>query len=80
MPVLEVANRGQKIYQEQRMVLFEAFKRGNGKRNDRVIGSGLGLSIIADCARMMHGKAEIIDVDYADVCVRVSIPLNEVKS
>lgn len=80
MQVLDVANRGQKISQEQRVSLFEPFKRGNGKRNDRVVGSGLGLSIIADCARMMHGKAEIIDVDYADVCVRVSIPLNETRS
>ena len=79
MQVLEVANRGQKISQEQRGSMFEPFKRGAGKRNDRVIGSGLGLSIIADCARMMHGKAEIVDVDCADVCVRVSIPLNEAK-
>jgi two-component system sensor histidine kinase GlrK len=78
--VLDVANRGRKISHEQRVSLFEPFKRGNEKRNDRVVGSGLGLSIISDCARMMHGKAEIIDVDYADVCVRVSIPLNEAKS
>lgn len=76
---LDVANRGQKIPQEQRAVLFEPFKRGENKRNDRVIGSGLGLSIVADCARMMHGSAEIVDVDYADVCVRVSLPLAEVS-
>ncbi|MFT4993536.1 MAG: two-component system sensor histidine kinase GlrK [Paraglaciecola sp.] len=78
--VLDVANRGKKISREERVSLFEPFKQGNEKRNDRVIGSGLGLSIIADCARMMHGKAEIIDVDYADVCFRVSIPLNETES
>ncbi|WP_158769382.1 sensor histidine kinase KdpD [Paraglaciecola sp. L1A13] len=77
--VLDVANRGQKISPEQRAILFEPFNRGGGKRNDRIIGSGLGLSIVADCARMMRGKVEIVDVDYADVCFRVSIPLNEKK-
>ena len=46
-------------------------------RNDRVTGSGLGLSIVADCGRMMFGKAEMVDVDYADVCIRVQIPSKE---
>lgn len=76
LQILEVANRGQKVPIEMRSSLFQAFSRGNNKRNDRVVGSGLGLSIVADCARMMHGKAEIIDVEQADFCVRVSIPLN----
>jgi len=75
--VLEVANRGQKVPEELRPLLFQPFRRGQSKRNDRVVGSGLGLSIVADCARMMNGKAEIVDVEQADFCVRVTIPLNE---
>lgn len=75
--VLDFANRGQKIVAEQRNVLFQPFSRGEGVRNDRVTGSGLGLSIVADCARMMFGKAEFVEVDYADVCIRVYIPSNE---
>ena len=74
--VLEVANRGQRVPLEMRQSLFQPFSRGNTKRNDRVVGSGLGLSIVADCARMMHGKAEIIDIEQADFCIRVSIPLD----
>jgi two-component system sensor histidine kinase GlrK len=77
MQILDFANRGQKINLDQRNVLFQPFSRGEGMRNDRVIGSGLGLSIVADCARMMFGKAEFVDVDYADVCVRVCIPSKE---
>lgn len=77
--VLDVANRGRKIPQELRSVLFEPFKRGDNKRNDRVTGSGLGLSIVSDCARMMHGKVEIVDVDYADVCMRVTLPTKEIQ-
>lgn len=72
--VLEVANRGQKIPMEQRKAMFEPFKRGENKRNDRVIGSGLGLSIVADCARLMQGNVEIVDVPYADVCMKVTLP------
>ena len=74
--ILEVANRGQRVPLEMRQSLFQPFSRGNSKRNDRVVGSGLGLSIVADCARMMHGKAEIIDIEQADFCVRVTIPTN----
>ena len=77
MQVLDVANRGQKVPPEQRAGLFQPFSRGSGKRNDRVIGSGLGLSIVADCARIMNGKAEIVDIEHADFCVRVCIPLSE---
>jgi two-component system, NtrC family, sensor histidine kinase GlrK len=77
--ILDVANRGRKIPDEMRSVIFEPFKRGDNKRNDRVVGSGLGLSIVADCARMMHGSAQIVDVDYADVCMRISIPRMENK-
>ena len=74
--ILDVANRGAKIPEEMRDVLFEPFKRGDNRRNDRVLGSGLGLSIVADCARMMHGSAKIVDVGYADVCIRVTLPSN----
>lgn len=74
--LLDVANRGQRVPPEMRQTLFQPFSRGSSKRNDRVVGSGLGLSIVADCARMMFGKAEIIDIEQADFCVRVSIPLN----
>lgn len=77
MQILDFANLGQEIDVEQRNILFQPFSRGEGVRNDRVTGSGLGLSIVADCARMMFGKAEIIEVDYADVCIRVQIPCKE---
>lgn len=73
---LDVANRGQKIPHVLQASLFEPFRRGNSKRNDNVTGSGLGLSIVADCARMMHGTVSIVAVDYADVCFRVLLPVD----
>ena len=77
MQVLDFANRGSKIAVQERNALFQPFSRGEGVRNDRVTGSGLGLSIVADCARIMFGKVEMVEVDYADVCVRVQIPSKE---
>ena len=76
---LDVANRGRKIPQEMRQILFEPFKRGENKRNDRVVGSGLGLSIVSDCARLMHGTVSFVNVDYADVCIKVKLPMRGKK-
>jgi two-component system sensor histidine kinase GlrK len=75
--VLDVANRGKRIAAESVPTLFEPFTRGAEPRNDNVIGTGLGLSIVADCARLMHGDVSVVDVDYADVCFRVTIPQQE---
>lgn len=75
--ILDVANRGKRIAPESVRTLFEPFIRGTEPRNDNVIGTGLGLSIVADCARLMHGEVQVVDVDYADVCFRVTIPQQE---
>jgi len=75
--VLDVANRGKRIAPESVHTLFEPIIRGTEPRNDNVIGTGLGLSIVADCARLMHGDVRVVDVDYADVCFRVTIPQQE---
>jgi two-component system sensor histidine kinase GlrK len=72
--VIECGNGGRKIAASEQQTLFQPFVRGNTARNDRVVGAGLGLSIVADCARLMHGIAQIVDVEYADVCFRVTIP------
>lgn len=75
--ILDVANRGKKIPEEQVSKLFEPFTRGDDPRNDNVIGTGLGLSIVSDCARLMHGEVAVVEVEGADVCFRVSIPQKE---
>ena len=75
--VLDVANNGNPIPTALREKLFEPFQRGTTARFDAVQGSGLGLSIVADCARLLGGLAEIIDVSYADLCIQVRFPLVE---
>ncbi|MDM7859956.1 HAMP domain-containing sensor histidine kinase [Alteromonas sp. ASW11-36] len=75
--VMDVANFGKPIALEDRERLFEPFSRGNTQRNDQVVGAGLGLSIVADCARLMQGRVSIVDHAIADVCFRVELPNKE---
>lgn len=72
--ILDVANHGKEISAEARTNIFEPFKRGDFMRNDKVVGAGLGLSIVADCSRLLGGSVTIIDVNYAEVCFRIKLP------
>lgn len=72
--ILDVANRGKSISDETRKTIFEPFKRGDFIRNDRVIGAGLGLSIVSDCAKLLGGDVAIVEVSYAEVCFRIKLP------
>jgi two-component system sensor histidine kinase GlrK len=76
---IEVANNGPVLSQESVANLFQPFSRGNTQRNDKVIGAGLGLSIVDECARLLNGNVSLVDVDYADVCFRVVLPLQGVN-
>lgn len=75
---LDVANTGPAIPADQRDGLFAPFQRGQAPRFDAVRGTGLGLSVVSDCARLLGGSARFIDRDDFDVCVRVQLPLTEI--
>ncbi len=66
-------NMGKGIDKDVRPDLFEPFRRGDIKRNDKVMGAGLGLSIVADCVKLLQGEVEIIDVVDADVCFKITL-------
>ncbi len=77
--VIEVANSGAALSQESVANLFQPFSRGNTQRNDKIIGAGLGLSIVDECARLLNGNVSLADVDYADVCFRIVLPYQGVS-
>jgi len=72
--IIDVMNIGTPIPVASRAEMFEPFKRGYEKRNDKVTGAGLGLSIVSDCARLLGGDVAIVDNHYADVCFRIRLP------
>nr|WP_136251985.1 HAMP domain-containing sensor histidine kinase [Ningiella ruwaisensis] len=75
--MIDVMNEGTPISMEARAEIFEPFKRGKDKRNDKVMGAGLGLSIVADCARLLNGDVIIVDRHENEVCFRVRLPRGE---
>ena len=77
---IDVANKGDKIAEKERVMLFEPFYQGSRQRKGAVKGSGLGLSIARDCVYRMKGELQIIDVDYADVCFRITLPLTTIEN
>lgn len=74
---IDVLNSGKPISLAARGEIFEPFKRGQESRNDKVIGAGLGLSIVSDCARLLGGDVTIVEDPHADVCFRIRLPKKE---
>ncbi len=74
---IDVMNAGKAIPLAARGEIFEPFKRGQAARNDKVVGAGLGLSIVSDCARLLGGDISIVDDKHADVCFRIRLPIRE---
>jgi len=73
--IIEVANSGSPILDSEKGMIFEPFYQGSQQRKGAVKGSGLGLSIAQDCVLRMQGEIALINVDYAAVCFRISLPL-----
>lgn len=72
--ILEVANFGEPLPVDAAATLFQPFTRGVTERNDTVVGAGLGLSIVDECARLLEGYVSLVNVSYAPVCFRVVLP------
>lgn len=72
--VIEVANSGETIDEGDRGRLFEPFYQGRARRKGALKGSGIGLSVAADCARMQQGRLELVTDDLLPVCFRLTLP------
>ncbi|MDV6319743.1 sensor histidine kinase [Chromohalobacter sp. HP20-39] len=72
--VVEVANTGEPIDDSDRARLFEAFYQGRMRRQGALKGSGIGLSVAADCARVQNGRLELVEDDTFPVCFRLTLP------
>ncbi|ODC05103.1 hypothetical protein BFW38_01175 [Terasakiispira papahanaumokuakeensis] len=71
---VRVGNTGPKIPPADAQHIFEPFRQGSAKRNGPVKGSGIGLSVAADCARVQGGQIHLIDRDDVDVCFEIILP------
>lgn len=75
MLCLEIANSGSPIPENEREMIFEPFYQGSKQRTGPIKGSGLGLSIAQNALRRLQGELLLINVEYADVCFKIQLPL-----
>ena len=71
---LDVANSGEPISENDRQRLFEPFYQGRSKRKGPLKGSGIGLSVASDCARIHNGGLALVEDQQFDVCFRLTLP------
>ena len=72
--MLDVANSGDPIAVDDRPRLFEPFYQGRSRRKGPVKGSGIGLSVAADCARLHNGHLQLVEDRELEVCFRLTLP------
>jgi two-component system OmpR family sensor kinase len=72
--VIEVADSGAGIPEQDRAKVFERFYRGDSSRTRTSGGTGLGLSIVAALVAAHHGSVTIADTPGGGATFRVSLP------
>lgn len=71
--VIEVADEGPGIPAEERPHVFEPFYQGTAPRRPALRGTGVGLSVVRDCARAHDGSVEIVDGRYKGAHIRLTL-------
>lgn len=73
--VIDVADAGAGIPQEERARVFEAFYTGKPPAGVQVKGTGIGLSVVLEFVNAHGGTIEIIDGEYPGAHFRIRMPL-----
>ncbi len=77
--VLEFADTGPGIPEEESHRVFEAFFQGRLEQGGHVGGTGIGLSVVLECIQAHDGTVEIVDTDeYSGAHFRMDIPQKRV--
>ncbi len=72
--VLEVADRGTGIPQEELPRIWESFFRGERARNSPHRGSGLGLAVVRQLVDLHGGRADVVSVEGDGALFRIWLP------
>src|ERR1700689_3621782 len=73
--VIDVADSGAGIPQEDRAHIFDAFYTGRAAKGSTLKGTGIGLSVVLECVAAHGGKVEIIDGTYPGAHFRITMPI-----
>ena len=66
--VLEVADSGPGVAEDDRDRLFEAFYQGTQLQGGPVGGTGIGLSVVSECVQAHGGSIELKTAEASDFC------------
>lgn len=73
--VIEIADSGPGIPDDQREVIFERFRQLDGGLTREVPGTGLGLSIVRDLVDLLHGDVDVVTAPEGGALFRIALPL-----
>lgn len=72
--VIDIADAGPGIPQEERAQVFEPFYQGRTPQGGHVRGTGIGLSLVRECIQRHNGRIEIVDGVYSGAHFRIILP------
>lgn len=78
--VLEVADTGPGIPEEEKARIFEAFYQGPTVQGGHVAGTGIGLSVVLECVQAHDGSVELLTgQEFSGAHFRVHIPQEHIE-
>jgi two-component system sensor histidine kinase GlrK len=79
--VIDFADTGPGIPDEERSQIFEAFFQGQREQGGHVGGTGIGLSVVLECVQAHDGSVELVDTDeFPGAHFRIHIPQNRIAA
>ena len=72
--IIDVANSGEPIPEEDTERVFEPFFQSASKRTGPIKGSGIGLSVARECIEAQGGSLSLASHDTLPVCFRLTCP------
>jgi two-component system OmpR family sensor kinase len=72
--MLDVADNGPGVPEEERRRIFDEFERGRAATASRAGGHGLGLAIVRAIVRVHGGHVDLIDTNGGGARFRVTLP------
>jgi two-component system sensor histidine kinase GlrK len=79
--VINFADTGPGIPDEERTRIFEAFFQGRQEQGGHVAGTGIGLSVVLECVQAHDGSVELVDTgEFSGAHFRIHIPQTRVTA
>ena len=73
--VIEFADTGPGIAEDERPRIFDAFYQGKRKQGGHIAGTGIGLSVVQECVQAHDGVIELVNSDeFPGAHFRIRIP------